>query len=351
MPHSRNTKRNTKKSTAISPVYRGRRFILMLLLLAGITVLLVRAAYLELFEQDWLKQQAGKRQLRTLVVPPYRGMITDRNGEALAVSSPVSSISVDPRKLADAKRELKKVAKNDDANGALAKQNLELLDAKLDGVEQILGMEAGVLKTKLNAISGKRFHYLGRQVEPEKAQEIADLEIPAIRIKREYRRFYPMAETTSHVVGFTDIDDRGIEGVERSMNMRLAGHSGRNRVIRDGRGRLVESIEEIEIMVPGENIQLSLDHRIQYAAYKLLKGEVYKLNAESGSVVVLDTFTGEVLAMANMPSFNPNDRTSMKPYQYRNRAVVDTFRARFYLKTNYYSSCARSSSDWSRCVD
>ncbi|MCL4115159.1 UNVERIFIED_CONTAM: hypothetical protein GTU68_035889 [Idotea baltica] len=109
------------------------------------------------------------------------------------------------------------------------------------------------------------------------------------------------------------------------MNVRLAGHSGRNRVIRDGRGRLVESIEEIETMVPGETIQLSLDHRVQYAAYKLLKGEVYKLNAKSGSVVVLDTETGEVLAMANMPSFNPNDRTTMKAYQYRNRAVVDTY--------------------------
>jgi cell division protein FtsI (penicillin-binding protein 3) len=126
-------------------------------------------------------------------------------------------------------------------------------------------------------------------------------------------------------VGFTDIDDRGIEGIEGSMNESLAGKSGRNRVIRDGRGRLVESIEEIETMVPGKKVQLSLDHRIQYAAYKLLKGEVYKLNAKSGSVVVLDALTGEVLAMANTPGFNPNDRSSMKPYQYRNRAVVDAF--------------------------
>ncbi len=325
MPNTRISRASVKRNTAISPVYRGRRFILMLLLLLGISVLLVRAAYLEVFQQDWLKSQAGKRQLRTLTVPPYRGMITDRNGEALAISSPVSSIHVDPRKLADAKRELEKISLEDNANGALAKQNLELLDEKLKGVEQILGMKDGSLNEKLEKVSGKRFHYLGRQVEPEKAQEIADLGIPAIDVKREYRRFYPMAETTSHVVGFTDIDDNGIEGVERAMDLRLAGQSGRNRVIRDGRGRLVENIEEIKTMVPGEDIQLSLDHRIQYAAYKLLKGEVFKLNAKSGSVVVLDTLTGEVLAMANMPGFNPNDRTEMKAYQYRNRAVVDTF--------------------------
>jgi len=325
MSNSHVTRRSAKRSAAISPVYRGRRFALMLLLLAGIGVLLVRAAYLELFQQDWLKAQAGKRQLRTLTVPPYRGMITDRNGEALAISSPVASISVDPRKLADAKRELQKISLEDNANGALAKDNLELLDAKLKSVELILGMAEDSLGVKLTSVSGKRFHYLGRQIEPEKAQEIADLNIPAVNVKREYRRFYPMAETTSHVVGFTDIDDKGIEGVERSMNVRLAGHAGRNRVIRDGRGRLVEDIEELETMVPGETIQLSLDHRIQYAAYKLLKGEVFKLNAESGSVVVLDTVTGEVLAMANMPGFNPNDRKEMKAYQYRNRAVVDTF--------------------------
>lgn len=325
MPSPRPIRKNHKRSAAISPVYRGRRLALMLALLAGISVLLVRAAYLELFQQDWLKAQAGKRQLRTLTVPPYRGMITDRNGEALAISSPVASIYVDPYKLAESKRELQKLALEENANGALAKQNLELLDVKLKNIEAILGMSDGDLEAKLTDVKDKRFYYLARQVEPEKAQEIAELNIPTVNVKREYRRFYPMAETTSHVVGFTDIDDNGIEGVERSMDVRLAGQSGRNRVIRDGRGRLVENIEELEAMRPGENIQLSLDHRIQYAAYKLLKGEVYKLNAESGSVVVLDTVTGEVLAMANMPGFNPNDRTEMKAYQYRNRAVVDTF--------------------------
>ena len=322
MINTRSTKRNAAK---ISPVYRGRRLMLMLLLLAGISVLLMRAAYLELFQQDWLKKQAGKRQLRTLVVPPYRGMIVDRNGEALAISSPVASISIDPLKLSEASNELHKIALQDDENGNLAKKDIENLQVGIASVESILEMPKGSLQKKLDTMVSKRHYYLGRQIEPEKAQQIAELAIPAINVRREYRRFYPMAETTSHVVGFTDIDDKGIEGIERSMNESLAGQSGRNRVIRDGRGRLVESIEEIETMVPGKKVQLSLDHRIQYAAYKLLKGEVYKLSAKSGSAVVLDALTGEVLAMANTPGFNPNDRSSLKPYQYRNRAVVDAF--------------------------
>lgn len=324
-PHTmrRASNKNLKRAKVMSPVYRGRRSVLMLLLLAGICVLLVRAAYLDLFQQDWLKAQAGKRQLRTLVMPPYRGMITDRNGEALAVSSPVASIGVDPRKLADTKWELQKLALEDNTNGALAKSNLELLNKNFKRVEVILGMSEGSLEAKLAEISAKNFYYIRRQVEPEKAQEIADLNIPAVNVKREYRRFYPMAEATSHVVGFTDIDDKGIEGVEHYMDARLAGRSGSSKVIRDGRGRLVESIEELETMVPGETIQLSIDSRIQYSAYKLLKGEVLKLSAKSGSVVVLDTVTGEILAMASMPGFNPNDREYMKAHS--NRAVVDTF--------------------------
>ncbi|MCF6191226.1 MAG: penicillin-binding protein 2 [Cocleimonas sp.] len=316
----------SRSKNKMPPVYRGRRFALMLLLLAGIAVLLGRAAYIETFQQSWLKKQAGKRQLRTVTVPPYRGMIVDRNGESLAISSPVASVSVDPRKLLDAQRAFKRasLSKNSD-EARLAKLDQEELNRKITEMESLLDMSTGALQETMKVMSTKRFHYLARHLEPEKAQRIADLNIPAVSTKREYKRFYPMAETTSHVVGFTNIDDEGIEGVEHAMNERLAGHSGRNRVIRDGRGRLVENIEELETMVPGEMVQLSIDHRIQYAAYKLLKGEVYKLNAKSGSVVVLDTKTGEVLAMANMPGFNPNDRSSFKPYNYRNRAVVDAF--------------------------
>ncbi len=315
-----------RSKNKMPPVYRGRRLALMLVLLAGIAVLLGRAAYIDIFQQSWLKEQAGKRQLRTVTVPPYRGMIVDRNGESLAISSPVASVSVDPRKLLDAQHLLRKASLDKDENKArLAKLDQEELTQKIRELEELVGLSQGAFQEIIKGMPTKRFYYLARQLEPEKAQRIAELNIPAVNTKREYKRFYPMAETTSHVVGFTNIDDEGIEGVERSMNDRLAGHSGRNRVIRDGRGRLVENIEEIEIMVPGETVQLSLDHRIQYSAYKLLKGEVFKLKAKSGSVVVLDTKTGEVLAMANMPGFNPNDRASLKAYNYRNRAVVDVF--------------------------
>ena len=315
-----------RHAAKVSPVYRGRRWVLMLLLLSGIFVLLGRAAYLEIFQQSWLKKQAGKRQLRTVTVPPYRGMIVDRNGESLAISSPVASIIVDPRKLLELKNEWLEIASSKDTeNASKATQSLQILADKIHKLEKILSIPESELKEKLDKLSAKRFYYIARQIEPERAQQISDLGIPTVSTRREYRRFYPMAETTSHVVGFTDIDDDGIEGVERSMNQRLAGRPGRNRVIRDGRGRLVESIEEQEVMLPGETVQLSLDHRIQYAAYKYLKGEVYKLNATSGSVVVIDTLTGELLAMANVPSFNPNNRKSMKAYLYRNRAVVDAF--------------------------
>lgn len=310
----------------VPPVYRGRRLTLMLLLLAGITVLLGRAAYLEVFQQSWLKKQAGKRQLRTVAVPPYRGMIVDRNGESLAISSPVASVIINPRKLLDLQSKLQKLSidgKGDDAK--LASVDLKALNDNLLQLESILGMTKGVLKDRLERSSRKSYLRVARHIEPEKGQQVLLLNIPAVRTEREYKRFYPMAETTSHVVGFTNTEDSGIEGIERSMNDSLSGRPGRNRVIRDGRGRLVENIEELETMVPGEVVELSLDHRIQYVAYKLLKGEVYKLGAKSGSVVVLDSKTGEVLAMANMPGFNPNDRRSFKPYNYRNRAVVDVF--------------------------
>ena len=317
--------KSRRNNAKVSPVYRGRRLTLMLVLLAGILVLSGRAVYLEVFQQSWLKEQAGKRQFRTLKVPPYRGMIVDRNGEALAISSPVSAIVVNPRKLMRMQRELKEIANNGAGDNArLAKLDLIAFNKKIEKLESILGLASGTLLAKIKK-SSATYLRIARQVEPEKAQLVAQLEMPALWTEKGYRRYYPMAETTSHVVGFTNTEDKGIEGIEGAMNDVLAGKQGRNRVIRDGRGRLVESIEELETMVPGKTVELSLDHRIQYVAYKLLKGEVYKLGAKTGSVVVLDVKTGEILAMANMPGFNPNNRHKNKPGSYRNRAVADVF--------------------------
>lgn len=318
--------RTGRSTSKVSPVYRGRRLVLMLVLLVGIGVLLVRAGYLEVFEQSWLQEQADKRQLRTVIVPPYRGMILDRNGESLAISSPVEKIKVNPQKLLKILGELKKQATSDDSEEArLAGLDVAELNDKLKRLEKLLGMESGKLLERLRKVSSRQGYYLERQVETERAYQIKELHVPTINIEREYKRFYPLAETVSHVVGFTDIDDNGIEGIERSMDAVLAGRAGRNRVVRDGHGRLIENIEEIEPMVAGQPVTLSLDHRIQYSAYKLLKGEVYKLSAKSGSVVVLDARTGEILAMANTPGFNPNLRSDIKPRLHRNRAVVDSF--------------------------
>lgn len=316
-----------RKASKSSPVYRGRRFVLMISLLIGISVLLGRAVYLEVYQQSWLKEQSGKKQRHTVSIPPYRGVIVDRLGESLAISSPVFSVQVHPRSLLEYQVKLQKDAKQKKGEEAeLAALRLRLVEEKLQKLSDILGYKEGLLKKKLEVkLKGSNFVYLEKQIEPEKAHKIEKLKIPMLSTTRKYRRFYPMTETASHVVGFTDSDDKGIEGVELAMDSSLAGREGKNRVIRDAKGNFVENIEELVEMLPGEVVELSLDHRIQYAAYKLLKAKVTQLNAKAGSVVVLDTQTGEVLAMANMPTFNPNDRKTFQPLNYRNRAVVDAF--------------------------
>ena len=319
------TRRN-KQTTLISPVYRGRRLILLMVLLAGMVVLLLRAGYLEIFQQSWLQAQADKRQMRTMTIPPYRGMIVDRNNEALAISSPVETIWCDPRKFFDARNALRKTIKNGDKQQAAEAQNkLDDLDVNLVQLEMLLKMKTGALDKLLKANQRKRFVRLARQVPPELAEEIRALKVPAIGSRSEYRRFYPMAESVAHVVGFTNIDDSGVEGIELSMNEQLAGRAGKKRVIQDGAARLIEDVEQIERMAPGQDVQLSIDRRIQYQAYKVLKEQVHQLSAKAGSVVVLDARTGEVLAMANMPGFNPNARSSLKPEKYRNRALMDAY--------------------------
>lgn len=318
--------RRTKQSALISPVYRGRRLALLLLLLSGIVVMLLRAGYLEVFQQTWLQAQADKRQLRTMTVPPYRGMITDRNNEALAISSPVESIWVDPSKFFMQRSAIQAEASNiDEKISSNAQNQLDELDVNLVKLRDMLGMKKGSLGRFLRENRGKRFVYLERQASPEKAQSIIDLKIPGVGTQNEYRRFYPMAEAIGHVVGFTNIEDRGVEGIERSMNEHLAGKQGKKKVIQDGAARLIEDVEQVEPMVPGKNVSLSIDRRIQYQAYKVLKEQVHQLSAKAGSVVVMDSRTGEILALANMPGFNPNARNKLKAENYRNRAVMDAF--------------------------
>ena len=318
--------RRTKQSALISPVYRGRRLVLLLLLLAGIVVMLLRAGYLEVFQQSWLQAQADKRQLRTMTIPPYRGMIMDRNNEALAISSPVESVWVDPSRYFMERNIIRSAAEDEDVKiSTNAKNQLDELDVNLIKLRDMLGMEPGSLGKLLQTNSAKQFVYLVRQASPEKAEAIAELKIPGVGSQNEYRRFYPMAEAIAHVVGFTNIEDRGVEGIERSMNEQLAGQQGKKKVIQDGAARLIEDVEQVEPMIPGQDVTLSIDRRIQYQAYKILKEQVHQLSAKAGSVVVLDSRTGEILALANMPGFNPNARGTLKAENYRNRAVMDAF--------------------------
>ncbi len=316
-------------------------------LLFGIGVLLVRAVYLEVYQQDFLQEQSDKRKNRVVSIPAYRGMILDRNNEALAISSPVKTLFCSPQKLLHKREELrqkfeearrifeaqgKRASKIVQDEYQLAKLDFMKFEDNLANMEDLLGMQVGELMGVLEKSRSKHFYRLGRQKSPELAQKILDMDLPSVKAKQEYKRFYPMAESAAHVVGFTDVDGKGIEGIERAQDAVLAGKAGKKRVVRDGRGQLIENIELLEEMLPGKDVTISIDRRLQYLAYKALKARVFKLDAESGSVVVLDAQTGEILAMANMPGFNPNDRRSFKPYKYRNRAVTDMFEAGSVMK-------------------
>lgn len=329
-----------KRKQSKSPVFQGRRLFLMLALLVVIGILMLRAVWLEIFQQDWLQQQADKRQMRVVTVPAYRGMILDRNDEPMAISSPVESLWCNPQDLLEERAQLREDyetarkafevtigsdIEEERERRELASMPFIRLEEGLRHIENELGMEAGELLTKLEKAGRKKFFYLGRHLPLEVAEEILNLDLPGVASTREYRRYYPLAETAGHVVGMTNIDGAGIEGIEKVSNAALAGKKGKTRVVRDAKGKLVESVVRLEEMQPGQDVKLSIDRRIQYLAYKELKTRVYQLDAKAGSLVVLDAHTGEILAMANVPSFNPNNRKSLEPYRYRNRAVTDKF--------------------------
>lgn len=257
-----------------------------------------RAVDLQLIDNDFYRQQADARFLREIPIPTSRGMITDRNGEPLAVSSPVESIWGNPQEL----------LKNPDRLPELAKA---------------LGVPTDQLTRKLGQRSDKEFVYLRRRMNPDDAREILDKDIPGVFSQREFRRFYPQGEALAHVLGFTNIDDRGQEGVELAFDDWLRGKPGAKKVIRDRRGRTVENVDLVRAAEPGRDLTLSIDRRIQYLTYRELKTALLETGASSASAVVLDINTGEVLAMANLPSFNPNAVDGSHRDAHRNRAVTD----------------------------
>ena len=262
--------------------------------------LIARAVQLQVFNREFLSQQADTRHLRTEAIAAHRGTITDRNGEPLAISTPVDSIWADPGELGPAVDRLPRLAK-------------------------ILELDSQALVRRVTRSLDKEFIYLKRHISPDKAQQVLSLGIPGINVQREYRRYYPAGEVTGHLVGFTDIDDAGLEGLELAFNHWLAGESGAKRVLKDRLGRSVENIESIRPAHHGKDLRTSIDLRIQYVAYRTLKASIQAYNAESGSIVLLDIHTGEVLAIANQPMYNPNDRSQYAADRYRNRAITDIF--------------------------
>jgi len=279
-----------------------RRQVLCGVMFCGMLMLLGKAISLQVLEKDFLKHQGDIRHIVDVDVSAYRGKIVDRNGEPLAISTPVKSVWVNP----------KQVSSDIDRNG-------------ISSLENLLKLSRGRFIKLIKKNSDKHFVYLKRHVSPAIAKQVRDLNVTGVHLHREFKRFYPSGEISGHLLGFTDIDDVGQEGLELAFDKVLRGVPGKKRVMRDGKKNIIADIEEISSPVPGQNLQLSIDSRLQYLAYRELKSAVKSNQASSGSLVMLDAKTGEVLAVVNQPSFNPNDRGDLQGYRYRNRAMTDVF--------------------------
>lgn len=280
---------------------RSWRLMLLFVLLALVAGAIL-FKLLMLYGQDraFLQSQGDARTLRTMLIPAHRGRITDRNGEPLAVSAPVATIWADPSKT-------------------------DLHHPSLGRLAHLLDMTRSELIARLNEFKSRQFLYLRRKVQPELAQEARALRVPGIHVDREYKRYYPAAEVASQLVGFTSVDGEGQEGMELAYNDWLHGEAGRKLVLKDRLGRTIKNIRSIEDSDPGDNLQLSIDLRLQYLAYRELKAAYQVHHADGASAVLLDAHTGEVLAMVNQPSYNPNDRSELNSSALRNRALTDVF--------------------------
>ncbi len=280
--------------------YPLRRWLLLTLFALGTGGLLWRAADLQLLRKDFLQDHGDARALRVVEMPAHRGMITDRFGEPLAISTPVHSVWAAPRKVLASEQQLLTLAK-------------------------LLDMQPRELKGLLEDRMGRGFVYLRRHLDPDQAEKVAALAIPGVSLEREYRRYYPASEVTAHIVGFTNVDDVGQEGIELEFDKWLRATPGAKRVLKDRFGRTVENVESIRPPSPGKDLVLSIDRRLQYLAYRELKRAVQSTAARGGSIVMLDAHSGEVLAMVSQPSYNPNNRGGLKTGYFRNRAVTDVF--------------------------
>ncbi|MBU3056476.1 MAG: penicillin-binding protein 2 [Pseudomonas indica] len=277
------------------------RFRLVLVLLALMSGAIAwRIIDLQVVDRDFLKEQGDARSMRHIPIPAHRGLITDRNGEPLAVSTPVITLWANGKELQAARDQWPRLA-------------------------AALGQEPTTFAQRLEQNAGREFMYLVRGLTPEKGQSILDLKIPGVYSIEEFRRFYPAGEVTAHVVGFTDIDDRGREGMELAFDEWLAGVPGKRQVLKDRRGRLIKDVQVVKNAKAGKALALSIDLRLQYLAHRELRNAMQEFGAKAASLVMIDVKTGEILAMVNQPTYNPNNRRNLQPAAMRNRAMIDVF--------------------------
>jgi cell division protein FtsI (penicillin-binding protein 3) len=274
--------------------------ILLIGLLVGMGILVGRAAYLQVWDRQFLKHEGDRRHVGVMPIPAHRGRILDRNGELLAISTPVKSVWVNPKEFKPNEEQLRMIA-------------------------GLLRLPIGQVRQYASDEGEGTFAFLRRRTSPETADRVLALGVSGIYADREYQRYYPSGEVAAHLVGFTDVDDRGQEGIELAQDNRLKGIVGGRKILRDGRRRVIEDLDQVREPIAGKDIRLSVDQRLQYLAYRELKAAVQKNRAKSGSLVLLDAKTGDVLAMVNQPSFNPNSRHGLKGNLFRNRAITDLF--------------------------
>lgn len=284
----------------LKPSIFWRYSFFLMLLFVCVGALFYRAVDLHVFEQAFLAEQGDARTIRFERLEAHRGMITDRHGEPLAISAPVETVYADPK-------------------------FLDLSLSQLADLAKALDVSPEWLGKKIEANSNKRFIYLKRKMAPHEVNKVLALNLDGVYSQREYKRYYPSGEVAAHVLGFTNIDGQGQEGLELAYDQWLAGKAGKKRVLKNRKGKVIKDLGEFEEAQSGHDIKLSLDMRIQYLAYRELKAAVETHKAHSGSVVVLDVRTGEVLAMANQPSYNPNNRSTIDVSHLRNRAITDVF--------------------------
>lgn len=280
--------------------YPLRTAVVLGFLFVGLLLLGARAAWLQVITSDYLQEQGHSRHLRVIQDNSHRGMIFDRRGEPLAISTPVESVWAEPDELISAR-------------------------AQWPALARLLGIPEREIVQAVRHHQGREFMYLKRHVTPEQAERVTALKVPGVGLQREYRRYYPSGVVAGHVVGFTNIDDAGLEGVELAYDKWLRAVPGRKRVLKDRYGNIVENVESVTLPVPGKDLTLSLDRRLQYLVYRELKTAVAQHRARAASAILLDVRTGEILAMVNEPGFNPNNRANLVSSVFRNRAVTDVF--------------------------